>query len=488
MRRLSPCFIAAAALALLASLALAPASSPAWAQTPQSGIDAMRAELERLRNDYESTIARLETRLREMEARQMAAERQAAEQATRPLQQAKATPPPVPSPAEDPYAAYAAPAATRAPAPGLGGGSVIQLGLSGLFAAGGSSLDNEALQNLQAGGHDPGRNGFTVQNVELTIGAAVDPYFDAQANFIFLIDAEGETVVELEEAFLTTRALPFGLQVKAGQFYTEFGRQNKLHPHAWSFVDQPLVLSRFFGGDGLRSQGARVSWLMPTDWYSELTFGLQNANGETVTSFLSNPGEEIGGHVLTDRSARNFADLLYSARWMNGLDLSDSISANIGFSALWGPNASGSDTKTRIYGADLYMKWQPAVTQRGFPFVSLHGEVLRRRYEAGDRLDPAREVLKDWGMFTQALWGFKPGWVAGLRWEYAAARGDTAFDPLRDTRKRLSPNLTWYPTEFSKIRLQYNRDWFQHLPGTSTANALWLQVEFSLGSHTAHVF
>ncbi len=365
--------------------------------------------------------------------------------------------------------------------------SGFQVGLSGLFAAGGSSIDNDALVNLQGGAHDPNQNGFTVQNVELSIGGTVDPYFDAQANIIFQTDANGDTVVELEEAFFTTRGLPWGLQVKGGQYFTEFGRQNPQHPHTWAFVDQPVVLSRFFGGDGLRSQGARASWLMPTDWYSELYFGMQNPKGETVTSFLNAPGEDIGGHTLIDRDARNFGDLLYTARWLNGFDLSDTVSMNVGVSGLWGPNASGTTTDTNIVGADLYLKWQPAYTQRGFPFVSWGTEVLKRRYEAEDPGDPSREMLKDWGMFSQALWGFKPGWVAGLRAEYASADGNTSTDPLRDTRKRLSPNLTWYPTEYSKLRLQYNRDWTEHLPGKS-ADSLWLQLEFNLGSHAAHVF
>lgn len=373
------------------------------------------------------------------------------------------------------------PAATSADNGGL------RIGLSGQFAGGGSSIGNDALENLQAGAHDPNQNGFTVQNVELSIGATVDPYFDAQANIIFQIDTDGETVVELEEAFFTTRSLPWGLQVKGGQYFTEFGRLNKQHPHSWSFVDQPVVLSRFFGGDGLRSQGARLSWLTPTDWYSELIVGIQNAKGETVTSFLNAPGEDIGDHRLIDRDARDFGDLLYSARWLNGFDLSDTVSMNLGISGLRGPNASGNSTDTDIVGADWYLKWQPAYSQRGFPFVSWHTEVLRRRYEAGDPGDPTQETLEDWGLFTQALWGFKPGWVAGLRWEYAAADGDTAADPLRDTRKRFSPNLTWYPTEYSKLRLQYDRDWIEHSP-ERTADTLWLQVEFSLGSHTAHEF
>jgi len=365
--------------------------------------------------------------------------------------------------------------------------SDFKIGLTGIIAAGGSSVDNDALEGLQAGAHDPNQNGFTVQNVELSIGGNVGPYFDAQANIIFQIDTEGETVVELEEAFFTTRSLPWGLQIKGGQYFTEFGRHNPLHPHSWDFVDQPVVLSRFFGGDGLRSQGMRASWLMPTDWYSELYFGVQNPKGETVTSFLNAPGEDIGGYTLIDRDARDFGDLLYTARWLNGFDVSDTLSMNLGVSGLWGPNASGTTTDTTIYGADLYMKWQPRYSQRGFPFVSWHTEVLKRWYEAGDRGDPSRDTLKDQGLFTQALWGFKPGWVAGLRAEYASADGNTSTDSLRDTRKRLSPNLTWYPSEYSKLRLQYNRDWAEHLPG-ETADSLFLQLEFNLGSHAAHIF
>jgi len=368
-----------------------------------------------------------------------------------------------------------------------GSNNDFQIGLTGLFAAGASSVDNDSLEGLQAGGHDPNKNGFTVQNVELSIGGMVGPYFDAQANLIFLIDAEGETVVELEEAFFTTRSLPHGLQVKGGQYFTEFGRQNNQHPHTWAFVDQPVVLSRFFGGDGLRSQGVRASWLMPTDWYSELYVGVQNPKGETVTSFLNAPGEDIGGYTLIDRDARNFSDMLYTARWLNGFDLSDTVSMNVGVSGLLGPNASGTSTDTTMVGADFYLKWQPDYSQRGYPFVSWHTEILNRRYEAGDPGSPSRETLKDWGMFTQALWGFKPGWVAGLRAEYASADGNTSTDPLRDTRKRLSPNLTWYPSEYSKLRLQYNRDWTEHLPD-KTADSIWLQYEFNLGSHAAHVF
>lgn len=365
-------------------------------------------------------------------------------------------------------------------------GNPMQMGLSNLFAFGAASAADDTVQELQSGGHDPNRNGFTVQNVELTLSGAVDPYWDAQANIVMQINADGETVVELEEAYAVSRGLPGGMQLKAGQFFTEFGRQNAQHPHTWAFVDQPVVLTRAFGPDGLRSQGVRLSWLTPAPWFSEISLGAQNANGETAVSFLSVPGEHVGGHTLLDRRGRDASDLLYMLRWLNGFDSGETVSVNLGLSGLSGPNASGSDTITRIYGADAYLKWTPVQNQRGFPFVAWQTEILQRRYEAGDAGAPAREVLKDWGGYMQLLWGFQLGQVAGVRIERADGNGDNAADALRDARTRVAMNMTWYLTEYSKLRVQFNRDDAEHLE--KKVNALWLQMEYNIGSHAAHTF
>jgi hypothetical protein len=58
-------------------------------------------------------------------------------------------------------------------------------------------------------------------------------------------------------------------------------------------------------------------------------------------------------------------------------------------------------------------------------------------------------------------------------------------DPLRDERWRISPNLTWYPTEFSKLRLQYNYDRRRNI---GEDHSIWFQFEFLLGAHAAHKF
>jgi hypothetical protein len=96
-------------------------------------------------------------------------------------------------------------------------------------------------------------------------------------------------------------------------------------------------------------------------------------------------------------------------------------------------------------------------------------------------------TMTDWGVYSQLVWGFTVGWAAGLRGEYVSS-GDHELDPgdsARADRTRISPNLTWYLTEFSKLRLQYNSD---HGHEFGDEHSFWLQMEFMLGAHGAHKF
>jgi len=360
----------------------------------------------------------------------------------------------------------------------------IRIGLSALFAAGGASVGEATISDLQGGGHDPNRNGFTVQNIELSIGGAVDPFFDGQASIIYQIDDQGETVIEVEEVYALSKRLPYGLQLKAGQYFTEFGRLNNQHPHTWAFSDQPIILTRLFGGDGIRSQGVRLAWLSPLPWYSEFYAGIQNARSETTTSFISSARTENTDVNNIERSINGPEDFLYSARWLNGFDVNDSISTNLGASALWGPNSTGDTNKTSIYGIDFYAKWQAEVSQAGFPFITWHTEYLTGNYDVSNASN--KSSWKDNGWFSQLSYGYRKGWIAGLRLEQVSSNSDDATDPNRDSRNRTALNLTWLPTEYSKLRLQYNADHPEHL--SETAHSIWLQFEFNLGSHAAHTF
>ena len=86
-------------------------------------------------------------------------------------------------------------------------------------------------------------------------------------------------------------SLPANLQLKVGQFLTEFGWHNPQHPHSWAFADQPLAINRMFGPDGLRGQGpARV--VVADTLYTEAMLTVQNSAGETAFSFRSPESEE----------------------------------------------------------------------------------------------------------------------------------------------------------------------------------------------------
>jgi hypothetical protein len=347
-------------------------------------------------------------------------------------------------------------------------------------------------ERLNLGGHDPAQRGFSLPNSEIVFDGAVDPYFKGVADIVMSLDEDGETTVELEENYLLTTSLPWNLQVKGGQFLTEFGRHNPQHPHQWAFVDQPLVINRMFGPDGLRNPGARVSWLAPTPWYSELFLAILNGRGETAWSFRNGESAEIHGGEPVERGLRGPQDLVFVPRVATSFDLSDTQTLLLGASAAFGPNNSGANSDSRVFGVDAYWKWRATAGQAGFPFVSFQAEAMYRRYEAAERTsidDPLvtlpAETLRDWGFYAQALWGFRRGWVAGLRGEHVSA-DNAAFDSeSRLDRARLSPNLTWYPSEFSKLRLQYNYD---HGQAFGDEHSAWLQFEFLLGAHGAHRF
>jgi len=370
-----------------------------------------------------------------------------------------------------------------------GGSAYLNLSLDAMGNFGWSTAENG---EIRTGHHAPLERGFSLRSVELALDGAVDPYFKGATMLALALGPDGETVLELEEACAQTTSLPWNLQVKAGQFYAALGRQNSQHAHEWAFVDQPLVLNRLFGGDGLRNPGAQLSWLAPTPFYSEVMLGVFNGAGETAASFRNEESVEIHRGTPVERGLRGPQDLLFVPRLASSFELSDTQTLLLGASAAFGPNNSGPHAATQIYGADLYWKWRPLNAEAGFPFVAFQTEALYRRYEAAARVsadDPLvtlpAETLGDGGFYSQLLWGFTRGWVAGLRGEFVSGDTGAFASEFREDRTRFSPNLTWYPTEYSKLRLQYNYD---HRQTAGDDHSVWLQLEFALGAHPAHKF
>ncbi|MBM7115259.1 zinc-regulated TonB-dependent outer membrane receptor [Archangium primigenium] len=326
---------------------------------------------------------------------------------------------------------------------------------------------------LQSGGHDPTANGFNLQQLELSVHTAVDPYFQFTGNIVF-----SQFGVEVEEAYASTSALPGSLQLRAGQFLTRFGRLNPTHPHSWDFVDQPFALGRMFGGEGNRGLGVEGSWLTPLPWYVEVIGSVTDASGEsTARSFLGSGGGGVSSPL----------DFQFTGAVKQFFPLSDDLSLIWGLSAADGPTPSGYRNRADVFGTDVYLKYRP-LSGGSTTIVTLQGELFYRRRQV------PQDVLSDVNGYAQALWRFSQRWALAARYEFGSpARGlggAVADDPLdpewTDSRERLSANVTFWPTEFSRLRLQ-----------AATDNARWreqrdssvfLALEVVMGAHGAHAF
>jgi hypothetical protein len=336
------------------------------------------------------------------------------------------------------------------------------------FAAAAFSKD----EHLQTGAHDPQRNGFNLQALELSLGAAVDPYLRFDSHITFDLDS-----VDVEEAYGTTLGLPFRLQARLGQFLNRFGRLNASHPHTWNFSDQPFALGRVFGAEGNKGLGGELSWLTPLPWYVELVGSTMMAEGEeTSRSFLGGTARNVSGPKELE--------LLAAAKQF--FALSDNWSLAWGLSGAFGPNPSGPGNRSAIYGSDVYLKYRPITSQS--PLVaSLTSEWYYRRRQV-----PA-DIVQDVSSYTELFVRFAERWATAARYEYGTAPfgtdGGTIADALDPewtaSRQRVALALTHYPSEFSRFRLQVSRD----MPGwRSGIWAGFLTAELAIGAHGAHAF
>ncbi|WNG28401.1 zinc-regulated TonB-dependent outer membrane receptor [Cystobacter fuscus] len=330
-----------------------------------------------------------------------------------------------------------------------------------------------AKEPLQSGGHDPTANGFNLQQLEMSLNTAVDPYFRFTGNIVF-----SQYGVEVEEAYAATTALPANLQLRAGQFLTLFGRLNSTHPHAWDFVDQPFALGRVFGGEGNRGLGVEASWLAPLPWFLEVVGSVTDASGgSTARSFLGAGG---GG-------VRSPFDFQFTGAVKQFFPLGDELSLVWGLSAADGPTPTGYRNRADVFGTDVYLKYRP-LAGGSSTIVALQGELFYRRRQV------PQDVLSDLSGYGQVLWRFSQRWAAAGRYEFGTPARDLegaiandALDPdWTVNRQRISANVTFWPTEFSRLRLQAATDLvgWRERPDTS----VFLALEVVMGAHGAHAF
>jgi hypothetical protein len=205
-------------------LACLVASSPVLAQQDPE-LEALRQEVRAMRQDYEARIADLEARLA------------AAEQASA---ASRATPAPEPGAADS----YEEPAVSSPQTVSVARDSSFNPAIGVTFQGQAWAYDNDpedySIPGFPLGGEaGPAPEGLSLAETELTMSANVDDKFTAMLNVPLVIE-DGETAVEIEEAWVETLGLPGGLALRMGRFFSGIGYLNDRHFHSWDFADQPL--------------------------------------------------------------------------------------------------------------------------------------------------------------------------------------------------------------------------------------------------------
>ena len=427
---------------------------PAAAQANDSSeMEKLRGELQEMKKTYESRIQSLESRLNQNETIANGADKKADDAAVQ---------------------ASAKPTSSNAFNPD------ISLILTGTLAN--RSQDSHYhITGFQAGGGiGPGSRGFSLGESELGLYANVDDKFYGGLNLALAPDNS----IGVEEAFIQTTALPYGLTLKAGRYFSGIGYLNEQHAHTWDFVDNPLAYQAFLGNQ-FGDDGVQLRWLAPTDLFLELgteygrgriadTTG-RDKNGGSAGSIFAHVGGDIGVNSSW-RAGLSYLTVSTENRQSNDLDAAGAYIAN---------RFTGT---SQVWIADAVWKWAPNGNANNTSF-KLQGEYLHRNEDGSLNTDNYAASQDGW--YLQGVYKFLPNWRAGLRYDQlnsgsvdygvnSANLTNTAYDP-----KRVSAILDYNPSEFSRIRLQLSQDKSRQ---EATDNQVFIQYQMSLGAHGAHKY
>ncbi len=321
--------------------------------------------------------------------------------------------------------------------------------------------------------NDTDADNFFAREFEISIVSNLDPFSRAKV-FLSRHEAGGEFApfaeagdphdhgagegggFAVEEGYVEWVSLPGGIGLKLGKFFQQFGQLNRWHAHALPFQTRSLPHLAFIGEESLAQTGASAHWLAPFS----LGGGTYEATVEVTRSENERLFRESGGLSFLSH--------------LNGFwNLSTSTDLDVGLSWLRG---SYRDETVRfgrnLYGAEMAFTWRPPdrARYRGF---NVRMGVLALDRPVGTDSGSVERALGYWSLGEMRL---SQSWLVGARFDHTASPTDA-----EDTAWLFSPTLTWWQSEYVRLRMEYD------LLGRSLTSRreghLLLQVTFAMGPH-----
>ena len=362
----------------------------------------------------------------------------------------------------------------------------------------GETIFSYRSQGSKATGSDrPGGWDVNQRSVELNIAASVDPFAKGYAVINASADPiTGEATAGVEEAAIQTTSLPDNLELKAGRFFGEFGRLAYIHDHELPFVNRPLVLDQYIGGES-RTDGAQLNYLLPIEHYVSLTMGV----GDGFGSAPNDINDDSNGNF------RPFGGLSFFGRGSTSFDLTPDLSLEPGISGLLNPetiNHGGvlalpngdpvtlaqfpgsrlSQTGRSLEGVDLVLSYKP-LRNNQFESITWGTEVLRSDSSfdvmptpGGAKFSPFSQSVESYGMYSYLTYKWSREWSAGFLFECMEDSWNNA-----DKTVAYSPYITWALSHWNQLRLQYTHTDHNAVSGLRPDDAVYLQWAWIIGSH-----
>lgn len=323
---------------------------------------------------------------------------------------------------------------------------------------------------------DPIDDTVNLREVELDFRAAIDPYADGVAIVAIESEVPGEFDVSVEELLIHIKSLPvsfwetppLGTTITLGRMRTEFGRNNRLHLHDLPQLNRPVAVQQFLGEEGHAAVGASARMFLPSPGDTALELTLQGFQG---------------GHVpLAQETSR--PAWLANLRFF--LPLADEHSFDVALIGFYGHNDEDGRRQSRAASLDWLYRWKPlrAGESRSFLFG---GQFFYARHEFeedtnGDEIPDTGVATSPFGYYLWAQYQISRPLYLGVRWD----RTDVLTDEDA-TLRRVQPYVSWYLSEFFRLRVAYEHTW-SNLEEEDGLDSVLFEANVVFGSHPPEPF
>ncbi len=375
----------------------------------------------------------------------------------RELERRQAAAPPSPAAIGSGPAAAGSPPAGRiaaaAPSPAGGPSNAFNPEIGGLLDIVAASTESAA--------DEEGNDRLSVREAELIFGQDIDPYTRFDSTFT-VSDFEE---FDIEEAYVSFFGLPGDIKARLGRIRPKVGKASSVHRDVLETVDEPLVVSEYFGVEGLFRTAAETSYFLPTSSDTvthELTAGVMEGG-------IGEDGALLGE---TRRIPTFYGHL------KNYWEISDDTDLEIGGTYITGSSDDDGAYEVHAFGVDG--TWTYHVTPSN-KFKLQSEAYFQDRRETPDEVDgtPIDPERHPSGFYVLADYRLSPRFAVGARYDYVEPI-NRPEDSERNNDTGYTGYLSLLQSEFVRWRAEY-----QHLDFAdgSDDDRIFLQGTFAFGVH-----